>query len=71
MPGPTCALSPATRSATRCPEAPGYLFFDICSCATPSTAIRSIYTYFPPQTETPPSMSDLANRATLGDFIAA
>jgi hypothetical protein len=52
------------------PEAPGYLFFDICFLRDPIDRIRSIYTYFRQKPNPADPMSDLANRATLGDFIA-
>jgi hypothetical protein len=52
------------------PEAPGYLFFDICFLRDPIDRIRSIYTYFRRRPNPADAMSDLANRATLGDFIA-
>ena len=52
------------------PEAPGYLFFDICFLRDPIDRIRSIYTYFRQRPNPADPMSDLANRAALGDFIA-
>jgi len=52
------------------PEASGYLFFDICFLRDPIDRIRSIYTYFRRRPNPADPMSDLANRATLGDFIA-
>jgi hypothetical protein len=52
------------------PEAAGYLFFDICFLRDPIDRIRSIYTYFRRRPNPADPMSDLANRATLGDFIA-
>jgi len=52
------------------PEAPGYLFFDICFLRDPIDRIRSIYTYFRQRPNPADPLSDLANRATLGDFIA-
>jgi hypothetical protein len=52
------------------PEAPGYLFFDICFLRDPIDRIRSIYTYFRKRPNPADPLSDLANRATLGDFIA-
>ena len=52
------------------PEAPGYLFFDICFLRDPIDRIRSIYTYFRQKPNPADAMSDLANRTALGDFIA-
>jgi hypothetical protein len=52
------------------PEAPGYLFFDICFLRDPIDRIRSIYTYFRRRPNPADPMSDLANRAALSDFIA-
>ena len=52
------------------PEAAGYLFFDICFLRDPIDRIRSIYTYFRRRPNPADPMSGLANRATLGDFIA-
>jgi hypothetical protein len=52
------------------PEAPGYLFFDICFLRDPIDRIRSIYTYFRRKPNPADPMSALANRTALGDFIA-
>jgi hypothetical protein len=52
------------------PEAPGYLFFDICFLRDPIDRIRSIYTYFRRKPNPADPMSELANRTALGDFIA-
>ena len=52
------------------PEAPGYLFFDICFLRDPIDRIRSIYTYFRQKPNPADPLSDLANRTALGDFIA-
>jgi len=52
------------------PEAPGYLFFDICFLRDPIDRIRSIYTYFRRKPNPADPMSGLANRTALGDFIA-
>ena len=52
------------------PQAPGYLFFDICFLRDPIDRIRSIYTYFRRRPNPADPMSDLANRTTLGDFMA-
>jgi hypothetical protein len=52
------------------PQAPGYLFFDICFLRDPIDRIRSIYTYFRQKPNPSDPMSALANRASLGDFVA-
>jgi hypothetical protein len=52
------------------PEAPGCLFFDICFLRDPIDRIRSIYTYFRQKPVPADPISDLANRAALGDFVA-
>jgi hypothetical protein len=52
------------------PQAPGYLFFDICFLRDPIDRIRSIYTYFRKRPNPADPMSDLANGTALGDFIA-
>jgi hypothetical protein len=52
------------------PEAPGYLFFDICFLRDPIDRIRSIYTYSRQKPIPNDPISDLANRATLSEFVA-
>jgi hypothetical protein len=52
------------------PQAPGYLFFDICFLRDPIDRIRSIYTYFRKRPNPADPVSGLANRTALGDFIA-
>ena len=52
------------------PAAPGYLFFDICFLRDPIDRVRSIYTYFRQKPNPADPMSDLANSASLGDFVA-
>ena len=52
------------------PEAPGYLFFDICFLRDPIDRLRSIYDYFRQRPNPADPMSDLANRCGLGDFVA-
>jgi len=51
------------------PEAPGYLFFDICFLRDPLDRLRSFYDYFRQRPNPADPMSDLANRTTLGDFV--
>jgi hypothetical protein len=53
------------------PEAPGYLFFDICFLRDPIDRIRSIYVYFRRKPNPADPVSVLANRCELGDFVAA
>jgi hypothetical protein len=53
------------------PEAPGYLFFDICFLRDPIDRIRSIYTYFRKRPNPADPMSGLANSTALGEFIAS
>jgi len=64
-----CALS-SHQIRHPLPEAPGYLFFDVCFLRDPIDRIRSIYTYFRQKPIPGVPLSDLANRATLGDFVA-
>ena len=52
------------------PAAPGYLFFDICFLRDPIDRLRSFYDYFRQRPNPADPMSDLANRSSLGDFIA-
>jgi hypothetical protein len=52
------------------PEAPGYLFFDICFLRDPIDRIRSIYTYSRQKPIPNDPVSDLANRVPLGEFVA-
>jgi hypothetical protein len=52
------------------PEAPGFVFFDLCFLRDPIDRISSIYAFFrknPPQGD---SLSALAHETTLGRFIA-
>jgi hypothetical protein len=52
------------------PEAPGFVFFDLCFLRDPIDRIYSIYTFFrkyPPQ---PDPLSVLAHETTLGRFAA-
>jgi hypothetical protein len=52
------------------PQAPGCLFFDVCFLRDPIDRIRSIYTYFRQKPNPADPMSELANRAGLGDFVS-
>jgi hypothetical protein len=52
------------------PQAPGYLFFDICFLRDPIDRIRSIYTYFRQKPNPADAMSELANRTEPGDFVS-
>jgi hypothetical protein len=51
------------------PEAPGYLFFDICFLRDPLDRLRSFYDYFRQRPNPADPMSDLANTSTLGEFV--
>jgi hypothetical protein len=50
------------------PKAPGFLFFDICLLRDPIDRIRSNYDYFRVKPIRGHSISELANRLTLGQF---
>ena len=52
------------------PQAPGYLFFDICFLRDPLDRLRSFYDYFRQKPNAADPMSDLANRSSLGYFAA-
>jgi len=52
------------------PAAPGYLFFDICFLRDPIDRLRSFYDYFRQRPNPADPMSHLANRLSLGDFVA-
>jgi hypothetical protein len=52
------------------PAAPGYLFFDICFLRDPIDRLRSFYDYFRQRPNPADPMSDLANRSSLGEFVA-
>ena len=52
------------------PQAPGYLFFDICFLRDPLDRLRSFYDYFRQRPNPSDPMSDLANNCSLGDFVA-
>ncbi len=64
-----CALS-SHQIRHPLPQAPGYLFFDVCFLRDPIDRIRSIYTYFRQKPIPGVPLSDLANRVALGDFLA-
>jgi len=52
------------------PHAHDILFFDICFLRDPLDRVRSMYDYFRKRPSPGDPVSDLANTATLGDFIA-
>jgi len=52
------------------PEAPGFLFFDICFLRDPLDRVRSFYDYFRQRPNPGDPMSALANSVSLGDFVA-
>ncbi len=51
------------------PQARGYLFFDICFLRDPIDRIRSMYDYFRQKPSAGDPLSELANRAELGEFL--
>ncbi len=50
------------------PQAPGFLFFDICFLRDPIDRIRSIYDYFRGKPADGDPIRELANQHTLADF---
>jgi hypothetical protein len=52
------------------PQAPGYLFFDLCFLRDPIDRIRSTYDYFRLKPSDGDPVSDLANRVGEGEFVA-
>ncbi len=50
------------------PQAPGFLFFDLCFLRDPLDRIRSIYDYFRQKPSAGDPMSDLANDRPRGEF---
>jgi len=50
------------------PQAPGFLFLDLCFLRDPLDRIRSIYDYFRQKPSAGDPMSDLANNRPLGEF---
>ena len=52
------------------PEAPGYLFFDICFLRDPLDRLRSFYDYFRARPNPENPISTLANKCEPGDFVA-
>lgn len=51
------------------PQAPGYLFFDICFLRDPIDRLRSFYDYFRQRPNPADPMSELANRSEPGVFV--
>jgi hypothetical protein len=51
------------------PQAPGYMFYDICFLRDPIDRVRSMYDYFRDKPAAGDPVSDLANRASLGEFV--
>jgi hypothetical protein len=51
------------------PQVRGYLFFDLCFLRDPIDRIRSMYDYFRQKPSSGDPLSELANRAGLGDFL--
>jgi len=51
------------------PEAPGYLFFDLCFLRDPIDRIRSTYDYFRLKPSDGDPVSDMANRVGEGEFV--
>lgn len=51
------------------PQARGYLFFDMCFLRDPIDRIRSMYDYFRQKPSAGDPLSELANRAGLGEFL--
>jgi hypothetical protein len=51
------------------PQAPGFLFFDLCFLRDPVDRIRSTYDYFNEKPAAGDPVSDLANALALGPFI--
>jgi len=52
------------------PQAPGYLFFDVCFLRDPIDRIRSMYDYFREKPVPGEPASDLAREQSIGGFIA-
>jgi hypothetical protein len=52
------------------PAAPGYVFFDLCFLRDPIDRVRSMYQYFREKPRAGEPVSDLANQADLGGFMA-
>jgi hypothetical protein len=52
------------------PRVRGFMFFDLCFLRDPIDRIRSTYDYFREKPGAGDTISELANRLTLGEFIA-
>jgi hypothetical protein len=52
------------------PEAPGFVFFDLCFLRDPIDRIYSIYTFFRKHPPQPDPLSVVAHETTLGRFVA-
>lgn len=52
------------------PQAPGYIFFDLCFLRDPIDRIRSMYDYFREKPVPGEPASDLAREQSIGGFIA-
>jgi hypothetical protein len=52
------------------PQAPGYIFFDLCFLRDPIDRIRSMYDYFREKPVPGEPASDLASEQSIGGFIA-
>jgi hypothetical protein len=52
------------------PEAPGFIFFDMCFLRDPLDRVRSMYDYFRKKPAVGDGPSDIANQSGLGEFVA-
>lgn len=53
------------------PQAPGFLFFDVCFLRDPIDRIRSMYDYFREKPVSGEPASELARDKSIGEFVAA